>query len=513
MSTVPMFDPQGTLRDVPYEHTQDAVAAGGKPAILVQPPSGVGTKPRYVPTDQMQEAVKQGGTIIPLEDQETQHPGFWKNLSDDLVGMGKGLLTPSHTSTDTVASDAAKLAAPAQSEKAAGYSPTYRAAAALTRGTVIVDPTGMEQSAAQGDVAGVAGHAVAAAVPVIAGEVAKGVIPPAAEGAKAAFDAVKDAVGDVTPKHVAQAVGGVTGGVAGHGTLSAPGAYYGAKTAGKIAEGVLGDRANQPIIPPKAPVNPGAPLPEANPEAVQGNALLKPGASPSPEPASALGNPPSAPQSPAQRLPSAFQPLPAKPPAVPGTAEAPFKPLTELPIPAVNQAISELGASAPLSALTERANNIAKLGELLNQGLGGKELEPNVPLKNQGGGIVPKANGAIPEGHTAVDSSAVKSYKYDPAAKELDITTPGGGRYVYGEISPDQAEAFGKGEYQGKGPKDAPSVGKAWADIRNNGVLVKKAVNGKLQPVKPVVSPEDQVSEEEWQHGHALGTEVEGSPR
>jgi hypothetical protein len=324
------------------------------------------------------------------------------------------------------------------------------------------------------------------------------------------------AIGHATGVPYGGEVGAIIGGGIGREVLpkvQIPGEGFGLPN--RVEGGPASAPAYQPPVEPQ-PIYPGAPQPEANPEAVQGNALLKPGASPSPEPASALGNLPPAPQSPAQRLPSAFQPLPAKPPAVPGTVEAPFKPLTELPIPAVNQAISELGMSAPLSALTERANNIAKLGDLLNQGLGGKELEPNVPLKNQGnGGIVPKANGAIPEGHTAVDSSAVKSYKYDPAVKELDITTPGGGRYVYGEISPDQAEAFGKGEYQGKGAKDTPSIGKAWKDVRNSPgvVLLQKNVNGKLVPVTPQINPEDQISPEEWQAGHELGTQVEGSPR
>jgi hypothetical protein len=113
-----------------------------------------------------------------------------------------------------------------------------------------------------------------------------------------------------------------------------------------------------------------------------------------------------------------------------------------------------------------------------------------------------------------VDSSAVKSYKYDPGAKELDLTTPNGGRYVYGDVSAEQADAFGKGQFKGQKPKDAPSVGKAWNDLRNSGSpLVKKGVNGKLVDVKLAISPEDQISEEEWQHGHELSTAVEGSPK
>jgi hypothetical protein len=322
------------------------------------------------------------------------------------------------------------------------------------------------------------------------------------------------AIGHATGVPYGGEVGAIIGGGIGREVLpkvQIPGEGFGLPN--RVEGGPVSAPAYQPPVEPQ-PVYPGVTQPEANPEAVQANALLKPGASPSPEPADALGKLPPAAQSPAERLPAAFQPLPKTPPPVPGTVDQPFKSLTELPIPAVNQAIKELGVSAPLPSLTARANQIANLAV---EGAGGKipePLQPNVPLKNQGnGGVVTKASGAIPEGHTAVDSSAVKSYKYDPAAKEIDITTPGGGRYVYGDIEPQQAAAFGKGEYQGMGKNDAPSVGKAWADVRNNSVLVKKMVNGKLVSVKPQVNPEDQISPEEWQAGHELGTAVEGSPR
>jgi hypothetical protein len=93
---------------------------------------------------------------------------------------------------------------------------------------------------------------------------AAGGVAGAAESAKPTIKAVSETapkvlekVRNVTPKQAAQVVGGGTGAVAGHGTLSAPGAYYGAKTAGKITEGVLGkERANAPIF--KKPVNAAA---------------------------------------------------------------------------------------------------------------------------------------------------------------------------------------------------------------------------------------------------------------
>lgn len=109
-----------------------------------------------------------------------------------------------------------------------------------------------------------------------------------------------------------------------------------------------------------------------------------------------------------------------------------------------------------------------KVGSLLNEGLGGKSLLPNVPLREQ----VP---GRLPPGHSAVESSAIKSYKYDPAAKEFEFVTPSGGVYVHGDVSPDQIAAFEK----------AASKGKAFNEIKKNSTYVGKIVNGKRLAIKP----------------------------
>ncbi len=106
---------------------------------------------------------------------------------------------------------------------------------------------------------------------------------------------------------------------------------------------------------------------------------------------------------------------------------------------------------------------------LLQQGLGNKPLDPNVPLKMQG-----KA-ADLPEGHTPVESSALRSYKYDPTAKEFHArATSGDTTYVYGDVSPEAAQGF----------EQAESKGKAWQGIRSN-PLVAKIVNGKRIDVKP----------------------------
>jgi hypothetical protein len=205
----------------------------------------------------------------------------------------------------------------------------------------------------------------------------------------------------------------------------------------------------------------------------------------------------------------------------------------------VHQALSELGPKAPLTAVTERANTIAKLSDLLNQGLGGKGLEPNVPIKNQGGVVTPNpaqsSPGAMPvKSHirtaqgldtsatssvsselsepqprtapTPRESTAIQDFKYDPEAKEMHVTWKGGASpitYVYGEVTPEQSAMFHGSESKGMAAKS----------IKDNNVLVAKIINGKRVPIKPVVSDEDLISPDEWESGHAIETGVEGSSR
>ncbi len=53
MATVPMFDPQGTVRLVPQDQAQNALSSGGKPAVKMLDPQGTA---RWVPQDQQQNA-------------------------------------------------------------------------------------------------------------------------------------------------------------------------------------------------------------------------------------------------------------------------------------------------------------------------------------------------------------------------------------------------------------------------------------------------------------------------
>jgi hypothetical protein len=91
---------------------------------------------------------------------------------------------------------------------------------------------------------------------------------------------------------------------------------------------------------------------------------------------------------------------------------------------------------------------------------------------------------AVPEGHTPVDSSALKSYKYDPAKKEFHAVTKTGATYIHGEVTPEEAVAFDKAE----------SKGKAWNEIRDNHRMVAKVPYGQRISSTPInfrgVTPE-----------------------
>ena len=248
-------------------------------------------------------------------------------------------------------------------------------------------------------------------------------------------------------------------------TMRIPGEGFG------LPNRVVGGPANAPVYVPSpepAAVFPGAPLSEAiGPEVGMAKGLAE-GGKAVPEPAKALG---------------------------------------ELPVHAVQQAITELGPKAPIAEVTSRANTIARLSNLLNEGLGGRGLEPNVPLRNQASVMTPGTAGSmaesVAEGHTPVQSSALKSYKYDPTTQEFESVTQNGQHYVHGDVTPEEAAKF----------EAADSKGKAWNELRKNATLVAKVVNGKRIPVRPVISDEDMISPEEWEAGHELGTEVEGTPR
>lgn len=166
-----------------------------------------------------------------------------------------------------------------------------------------------------------------------------------------------------------------------------------------------------------------------------------------PEPPANAAAEPSGAFGPSRSLPGQISPEVIRPPQKTAT---PIPPRTGLALPPAK--ISQQG-----------------VGDLLNEGLGGEPLRPNVPLKDQFRGVNPQPDTSLPTGHTAADSSAVKSFKYDPEAHELHVQTKNGTTYISGEVSPEQARDFVMSD----------SKGKAWKVIRDSSPLVAKIVNGK----------------------------------
>lgn len=115
----------------------------------------------------------------------------------------------------------------------------------------------------------------------------------------------------------------------------------------------------------------------------------------------------------------------------------------------------------------------ANVQQQLSDALGGRPLQPGVPLRNQLQAAIDAKS--LPKDFTPVESSALKGFKYDPATREFESITQGGQRYIHGDVSPEEAQSFA----------DAKSKGQAWQRIRDN-PLVGKVVNGKRIAVKPL---------------------------
>jgi hypothetical protein len=165
----------------------------------------------------------------------------------------------------------------------------------------------------------------------------------------------------------------------------------------------------------------------------------------------------------------------AAPAAPPETASA--APAAQFDLPAQfdpNATYKPAEAEAPKPA----SATPAKVESLLNDSLGGKPLEKNVPLRQQ----VPQASTAksgaassreLPEGFTPTESSVLAGYKYDPATQEFESITNAGQHYVHGEVTPEQAADF----------EATDSKGKGWNKLRGSSVLVAKVLNGVRKPI------------------------------
>ena len=411
-ATVPVFAPDGSLGDIPADQLVAAVKSGAKPGVHITAPDG---SPGVIPADRMPEAVKAGAKIVPIEDQPVQHPGFWASLGSDLGGLLHASGFSPYPGMDQDAKSAAAQQAHDQDQarKQAGYSLPYRAAAPVAQAAGVNVP-GMEESAKQGDVNGVLGHAAAPVVTMAAGEAlahgAEPVTEASAPAVRAAVRTINKGL-EKAPTTIGTAAGAAIG--------AASKVPYGTE----IGAG-LGAAIGKEVLPQVRIPGEGFGLPDR-----------------------VEGGPADAPE---------YQPPSAKP-------------------------VAQAAPAAPSSAAATSATPAAKpataqvLEQQLNDALGGRPLKPGVPLKNQPAAQATAA-GKLPDGFTPVDSTALKGYKYDPAAQEFTAITSNGQTYTHGEVSPAQVSAF----------ENADSKGRAWTTaiknssplVRKNGVAVKPATMG-----------------------------------
>lgn len=177
---VPMFGPDGVLRDVPYNKMHEAVANGMKPGVRVKFPDD-SDQVRYVPPDKFLEATHEHkAQVLPIEDQSTDHPGFWSQVGSVVKqmmeaepikwgtgGLGGMLSEAPKTEGPKLPTDEENAA-----RKAKGLGPTYRALVPAAEAAG-VDVKGMEQAADEGDVAGVQARAAVPAAIALAHPAAK----------------------------------------------------------------------------------------------------------------------------------------------------------------------------------------------------------------------------------------------------------------------------------------------------------------------------------------------------
>ncbi len=173
---VPVFAPDGSLGDVPYERLHEALAAGGKIGVNIQAPDG---SHGVVPADRYQDAVKAGAKVTPLgaEKVDEGKPGFWSTLGSDLKDVAANLpgairqgLAPITGGQVDLKGPAAAVAADEQRQQQ-GRGPLYRAGA-LAATMAGANVPGMEQAAEQGNSGAVLGHAAAGIAPYAAGAAA-----------------------------------------------------------------------------------------------------------------------------------------------------------------------------------------------------------------------------------------------------------------------------------------------------------------------------------------------------
>lgn len=311
-ATIPVFDPQGVLRDVPQDQFKAAVDSGGKPAVRFQAPDG---KTRYVPASMTADAVKAGGKMLPIEQQDVQHPGFWQALASDLSGLihPSGFNPYPGMGQDEKATAAGQAYEQDQQRAQEGRSLAYRAAVPFGQ-SVGLNVPGMEESARAGDVSGVMGHAAAVPTMLAAGEalarggprVAEQAAPVVRAGVRGINKGLEKAPGTIggtagaalggyVGGHIGAEIGGAAGAMAGHELLPQvriPGEGFG------LPNRVTGGPSSAPpyavypgaSLPENPGMFPGAPLPQApSAELLQARGLAQGATVAPPENAAALG--------------------------------------------------------------------------------------------------------------------------------------------------------------------------------------------------------------------------------
>lgn len=449
---VPIFAPDGTLGDIPQEKLLQAVKAGAKPGVNITSPEG---KPGVIPADRARDAVNAGAKIVPFAEQDVQHPGFWKSLTDDLKGMATNAyhaVTDYDPLSDPGVSDEAKwkiaqqMSAQAEAKikgrEAAGYGKVYSNVSAPAGEMLGVNVPGMEQSAREGDVAGVAGHAAAVPTALAATEAAgagagavadvAGKVAPAVKPAlKAGFSAVKEAA---TPENIATAAGGGIGAYIGH-MLGEPvaGASIGG-TLGKAFGRIFGKRMVADIGPLDATVEnkPYAgettPPPTARPPVYPGGSLP---ARPTPEQL----NP--ALVSPARTVPGQVSPEVVRP--APQAPASPIPPRSGLMLPAADELAAARRAAAPtppkVSSQMQRVINFRPSIERI--------IDDAVPPEGETyrDNLLAKAavDQHLEQGNIAGAQQILEHLKEEPSAPEADETPV---ESPYKNYSPGQWKQF-----------------------------------------------------------------------
>jgi hypothetical protein len=108
MSSVPLFAPDGTVRQVPPEQLTDALNAGGKRAVRMTDPSGT---LRYVPEDQVNMAMQSGGKLY-------QDPNAPPNTLGDMADVAlQGLKGIAQISAPGIAASLINKTAPGLAAK------------------------------------------------------------------------------------------------------------------------------------------------------------------------------------------------------------------------------------------------------------------------------------------------------------------------------------------------------------------------------------------------------------